>query len=43
MSKRLISCCASEMAALDRGYRFVDGSFFVVSGSPYTLANLWDE
>ncbi len=33
----------AEMAALDRGYRFVDGSFFAGSGSPYTLANLWDE
>jgi len=31
-----------QIAALDRGHRFVDGSFWFVPGSPYTLANLWD-
>jgi len=33
----------AEIAALDRHYRFVDGSFFTGPGSPYTLKNLWDE
>ena len=33
----------ADIAALDRGYRFVDGAFFTGPGSPYTLANLWDE
>ena len=31
------------IAALDRGYRFVDGAFFTGPGSPYTLKELWDE
>lgn len=29
--------------ALDRGRRYVDGSFWVEPGGPYTLASLWDE
>lgn len=29
--------------ALDRHFRFVDGSFWTPAGGPYTLANLWDE
>ncbi len=33
----------ADIAALDRGYRFVDGSFFEGPGSPYTLKELWDE
>ncbi len=33
----------ADIAALDRGYRFVDGSFFTGPGSPYTLKDLWDE
>lgn len=28
---------------LDRHRRYVDGSFWTMPGSPYTLANLWDE
>ncbi|MBM9536733.1 aldo/keto reductase [Desulfobulbus alkaliphilus] len=32
-----------EIATLDRGYRFVDGSFFQIPGSPYTVKELWDE
>ena len=28
---------------LDRGYRYVDGSFWCPQGSPYTLGTLWDE
>ena len=31
-----------ELAALDRARRFVDGTFWVLDGGPYTLANLWD-
>ena len=31
-----------RIAALDRGYRYVTGSFWVLEGGPYTLANLWD-
>ena len=37
---------AADMQAiegLDRGYRFVDGSFFQSPGSPYTVAGLWEE
>ncbi|WP_319587134.1 aldo/keto reductase [uncultured Desulfobulbus sp.] len=33
----------ADIATLDRGYRFVDGSFFAGPGSPYTLEQLWDE
>ncbi len=33
----------NEIAALDKGYRYVDGAFWQVPGSSYTLANLWDE
>ncbi len=36
----------SDMAAigaLDKHHRFVSGSFWCPEGSPYTLANLWDE
>ena len=32
-----------ELAALDLDRRFVDGTFWVFEGGPYTLANLWDE
>jgi alcohol dehydrogenase (NADP+) len=31
------------IASLDRHYRYVDGSFWVRPGNPYTLENLWDE
>jgi len=33
----------ADIATLDRGYRFVDGSFFTGQGSPYTLKKIWDE
>lgn len=33
----------ADIAALDRGYRFVDGAFFTGKGSPYTVAGIWDE
>lgn len=29
------------LGSLDRGYRFVDGSFWCIEGSPHTLKNLW--
>jgi alcohol dehydrogenase (NADP+) len=31
------------IASLNRNYRFVDGSFWAIPRSSYTLANLWDE
>lgn len=31
------------IAALDRHFRFVDGTFWELPGGPYTVANLWDE
>ncbi|KPK59411.1 MAG: aldehyde oxidoreductase [Gammaproteobacteria bacterium SG8_31] len=33
----------ASIDALDRSYRFVDGSFWCPDGSPYTLETLWDE
>jgi Aldo/keto reductases, related to diketogulonate reductase len=33
----------AAIAALDRGYRFVDGSAFTGPASPYTMATIWDE
>ncbi len=30
-----------QIAALDAGYRYVDGAFWAPEGSPYTLAGLW--
>jgi alcohol dehydrogenase (NADP+) len=32
-----------EIAALDRNRRYLAADFFAMEGSPYTLANLWDE
>ena len=32
-----------RIAALDRGVRLVDGSFWLMEGSPWTLQSLWDE
>jgi len=32
----------ADMAALDLGFRFVDGGFFCGQGSPYSLEELWD-
>ena len=32
----------ARLARLDRGQRFVDGSFWFSPGSPYSEANLWD-
>ncbi len=33
----------SAIKALEKGYRFVDGSFFLNAGSPYTAADLWGD
>lgn len=33
----------AALDGLDRGYRYVDGSFWCPEGSPYTLETLWDE
>ena len=41
-----IKLSPDEMEAigvLDRHFRFIDGSFWTVEGSPYTLANLWED
>jgi len=32
-----------EIAALDRHRRYVDGEFWALEGSPYSVAGLWDE
>lgn len=32
----------AKIAALDAGYRYIDGTFWAPEGSPYTLENLWD-
>jgi alcohol dehydrogenase (NADP+) len=32
-----------EIADLDRHRRYISGSFWAQEGSPYTMANLWDE
>ncbi len=32
-----------KIAALDRQRRYIDGSFWALPGSSYTVANLWDE
>ena len=32
----------AEMAALDLGFRFVEGDFFCGQGSPYSVQDLWD-
>lgn len=33
----------TEIEKLNRDRRYVNGSFWVMEGSPYTMANLWDE
>ena len=32
-----------NIAALDRHFRYVSGTFWALEGGPYTVANLWDE
>ena len=32
-----------RIALLDKNYRYLDGSFWVMEGNPYTLENIWDE
>ncbi len=31
-----------DLESLDRGFRYVDGTFWEMPGGPYTAANLWD-
>ncbi len=33
----------TALAALDRGFRYIDGGFWCPEGSPHTTASLWDE
>lgn len=33
----------AEMEVLDRGRRYIDGTFWAIEGSGYTVADLWDE
>ena len=33
----------TAIAGLDRGRRYVDGTFWQTNGSPYTTAQIWDE
>ncbi len=33
----------AQIAALDRGERFISGRFWALPGGPYTASNLWDE
>jgi len=39
----LTSADLATLATIDRHYRYVDGTFWVRDGNPYTLENLWDE
>lgn len=46
LASQNVALTADDMAALnglDRHYRYVDGTLWVVPGGPYTLENLWDE
>ncbi len=42
-SARLDNEDMSAIDALDRRYRYVDGSFWCPPGSPYSIQGLWDE
>ena len=33
----------TEIEKLNRDRRYVNGTFWVIEGSPYTMSNLWDE
>lgn len=46
LQAREIELSEEEMqtiANLDRNYRFIDGSFWTIEGSPYSLKSLWEE
>ena len=32
-----------QISSMDKHYRYVKGQFWAMKGSPYTVANLWDE
>ncbi len=40
---RLTPADLERIASLDRHYRFLDGAFWTMPGSPWTLQSLWDE
>ena len=40
---RLTTDDMDAINSLDRHRRYIDGSFWAVDGSPYTVADLWDE
>lgn len=42
-SLRLDEDDMARIAKLDRHRRYVDGAFWAIEGSPYSLATLWDE
>jgi alcohol dehydrogenase (NADP+) len=33
----------ARIAAMDQGYRMIDGAFWAVAGTPWTLQTIWDE
>jgi alcohol dehydrogenase (NADP+) len=33
----------TRIASLDRHYRLLDGAFWAMEGSPWTLQTIWDE
>ena len=33
----------AAITVINKDYRFIDGSFWAVSGSPYTVESLWDK
>lgn len=46
LASQNVALTTADMTALnglDRHFRYVDGTFWVVPGGPYTLENLWDE
>jgi alcohol dehydrogenase (NADP+) len=42
-SLELSSDAMSRINAMDRHFRYIDGSIWAMPGSPYTVESLWDE
>jgi alcohol dehydrogenase (NADP+) len=40
---RLSESDMNQIAKLDKHFRYVNGAFWAIPGSPYTVAGLWDE
>lgn len=38
----LSDAAMADLDALDKGFRYIDGSFWCPAGSPYSTASLWD-